>query len=64
MLNLLCDFTSVMRTIGYVLLAFVVLMVMVLIHETGHYTAGKILGFQINEFSVGMGPKIFSNSDI
>ncbi len=60
MLNLLCDFTSVMRTIGYVLLAFVVLMVMVLIHETGHYTAGKILGFQINEFSVGMGPKIFS----
>ncbi len=60
MLNLLCDFTSVLRTIGYVLLAFVVLMVMVLIHETGHYTAGKILGFQINEFSVGMGPKIFS----
>lgn len=60
MLNLLCDFASVMQTIGYVLLAFVVLMVMVLIHETGHYTAGKILGFQINEFSVGMGPKIFS----
>lgn len=60
MLILLCDFISVMKTIGYVLLAFVVLMVMVLIHETGHYTAGKIFGFQINEFSVGMGPKIFS----
>lgn len=59
-LNLLCDFTSVMKTVGYVLLAFVVLMIMVLIHETGHYTAGKILGFQINEFAVGMGPKIFS----
>lgn len=60
MLNLLCDFASVMKTVGYVLLAFVVLMVMVLIHETGHYTAGKILGFQINEFSVGMGPKLIS----
>lgn len=60
MLNLLCDFASVMSTIGYVLLAFVVLMVMVTIHETGHYTAGKILGFQINEFSIGMGPKLFS----
>lgn len=60
MLNLLCDFTSVMKTIGYVLLAFVVLLFMVMIHETGHYTAGKILGFQINEFSIGMGPKIFS----
>ena len=60
MLTLLCDFTSVLKTAGYVLLAFVVLMVMVLIHETGHYTAGKLLGFQINEFSVGMGPKVFS----
>ena len=60
MLNLLCDFASVMRTVGYVLLAFVVLMVMVLIHETGHYTAGTLLGFQINEFAVGMGPKILS----
>ena len=60
MLNLLCDFTSVVKTIGYVLLAFVVLLFMVLIHETGHYTAGKILGFQINEFAIGMGPKIFS----
>ena len=58
MLNLLCDFASVMKTIGYVLLAFVVLMIMVLIHETGHYTAGKLLGFQINEFAIGMGPKI------
>ena len=56
----MCDFTSVMKTVGYVLLAFVVLMFMVLIHETGHYTAGKILGFQINEFAIGMGPKIFS----
>ena len=61
MLTLLCDFSSTMKTIGYVLLAFVVLMVMVLIHETGHYTAGKILGFQINEFSIGMGPKILSH---
>ncbi len=60
MLNLICDFVSSMKTVGYVLLAFVVLMFMVLIHETGHYTAGKILGFQINEFSIGMGPKLFS----
>lgn len=60
MLNLLCDFASVAKTIGYVLLALVVLLFMVLIHETGHYIAGKILGFQINEFAIGMGPKIFS----
>ena len=32
---------------------------MVLIHELGHYTAAKILGFTVEEFSVGFGPKIF-----
>ena len=32
---------------------------MVMIHEFGHYIAGKLLGFKINEFSVGFGPKIF-----
>lgn len=60
MLNLICDFASTMKTIGNYLLAFVILMIMVLIHETGHYTAGKLLGFKINEFAIGMGPKIFS----
>lgn len=62
MLNLLCDFASVMSTVGRVLLAFVILMFMVLIHETGHFTAGKLLGFKINEFAIGMGPKIFSHT--
>ena len=43
-----------------VLLAFVVLLFMITIHELGHYTAGKLLKFKINEFAVGMGPKLFS----
>lgn len=51
-----------MTTIWHVFLAFVVLMIMVLIHETGHYTAGKLLKFKINEFAVGMGPKILSKT--
>ncbi|MBE5745844.1 MAG: site-2 protease family protein [Clostridiales bacterium] len=44
----------------YILLAVLVLLVMVTIHEFGHYVAGKMLGFKINEFSVGFGPAIFS----
>lgn len=44
----------------YVLLAIVILLLMIVIHEFGHYLAGKILKFKINEFSVGFGPKIFS----
>ncbi len=41
------------------MLAIVILLAMVTIHEFGHYVAGKILGFKINEFSVGFGPAIF-----
>lgn len=62
MLTTLCDFASVMQTVLHIVLAFVVLMFMILIHETGHYAAGKLLKFQINEFSIGMGPKIFSKT--
>ena len=35
---------------------------MVLIHELGHYVAGKILKFKINEFSIGFGKAIFSKT--
>ena len=40
--------------------AFLVLMVMVVIHEFGHYIAGKLLNFKIEEFAIGMGPKLVS----
>lgn len=49
-----------MKTFLYILLALVLLLVMIVIHELGHYIAGKILKFKINEFSVGFGPKILS----
>ena len=48
-----------MEYFGYIVLSLVVLLFMVLIHELGHYTAAKILGFTVEEFSVGFGPKIF-----
>ena len=49
-----------MGYIGYILLAVLVLLVMITIHEFGHYIAGKIFGFGIDEFSIGFGPKLFS----
>lgn len=55
-------FASVMTTIGYILLAIVVLLVMITIHEFGHYSFGKWLGFKINEFSIGFGKAIFSKT--
>lgn len=60
MLNIICSFSSAISNILYILLAIALLLLMVLIHEFGHYTAGKLLGFKINEFAVGMGPKLLS----
>lgn len=49
--------------VAYILLAIVILLFMVLIHEFGHYIAGKILKFKITEFSVGFGFPIFSKTN-
>ena len=59
MINNLLSFASVMKSIGGVLLAIVILLAMVTVHEFGHYVAGKVLNFKINEFSVGFGPAIW-----
>ena len=48
-----------MSTILYILLALLVLLALITVHEFGHYCAGKIFGFKINEFSIGFGPAIF-----
>lgn len=58
----LSSFGEVVTYIGYVLLAIVVLLVMITVHEFGHYVAGKIFGFGIDEFAIGFGPKIFSRT--
>lgn len=48
-----------MEKVLYILLALIVLLVLITVHELGHYIAGKIFGFKINEFAIGFGPKIF-----
>lgn len=62
MLGLLASFASVMTTIGYIALALLVLLVMITIHEAGHYTMGKIFKFKINEFAIGFGKAIFKKT--
>lgn len=47
----------------YIILAIVILLLMVTIHEFGHYIVGKLLKFKINEFSIGFGPKLFSRKN-
>lgn len=54
---------EVFKWIGYFVAALVCLMVMIIIHELGHYTAGKIFKFKINEFAIGFGPAIFKHTN-
>ena len=50
---------SVLGGIGAVLLAVFILLLMITVHEFGHYLAGRLFHFKINEFSVGFGPALF-----
>ena len=46
-------------TIVYILLAILILELLIFLHELGHFTAGKLLGFRILGFSLGFGPALF-----
>ena len=52
-LTLAASGLDILKWIGYFLVALVCLMLMIIIHELGHYTFGKIFKFKINEFSIG-----------
>lgn len=47
-----------MLNIATIALAMFALGIMIFVHETGHYFAGKWLGFDIHEYSIGFGPKL------
>lgn len=59
---LLLSVSSVMNTVLAVILAILILLAMITVHEFGHYTAGKLLKFKINEFAIGFGPKLFKRT--
>lgn len=42
------------------ILILAVLGLLILIHELGHFVAAKISGVRVDEFAIGMGPKIWS----
>lgn len=44
----------------YLLLTFLLLGILIILHEGGHYTVARLCGIKVNEFAVGMGPKIVS----
>lgn len=47
-------------TFVYILAAILIFGVLVAVHEFGHFITAKLCGVRVNEFSIGMGPQIWS----
>ncbi|MEL6819122.1 MAG: RIP metalloprotease RseP [Pseudomonadota bacterium] len=61
------DFSTIFSTegifLGFLLPFFFVLLVVVFIHELGHYLVGRWCGIGAKVFSVGFGPEVFGFTD-
>lgn len=42
------------------ILAILALGVMIIVHELGHFIMAKLNNVKVEDFSIGMGPKIFT----
>ena len=53
---------AIVGNILSVVIAILILLLTITVHELGHYVVGKILKFNITEFAIGMGPAIFKRT--
>ena len=49
-----------MATILTLIISVLIFGLVVMIHELGHFVCAKKAGIQVNEFSIGMGPALFT----
>ncbi len=47
--------------IWHIILTILMISVLALLHELGHFIAARTFGVTVNEFAIGMGPKIISH---
>ena len=52
--------SSVWNTVYPIIIAILFFELIVIIHEGGHFIAAKLMKIKVNEFAIGMGPKIIS----
>ena len=53
------SFIDLLNTIWPILVAILVFLLVIVIHELGHFTLAKSVGIKVNEFAVGFGPTLF-----
>ena len=49
-------------TVLYILISILAFSSFILMHELGHYLAARRFGVTVKEFSIGMGPRLFSRT--
>ena len=49
-----------MNTVVTIILTVVMFGILIFIHEFGHFITAKMFKVKVNEFALGMGPKLFS----
>ncbi len=54
------SFVNILITAGLILIGVLLFELIILFHEGGHFITAKLSGVKVNEFALGMGPKIFS----
>lgn len=48
-----------MTTLALIIIAVLIFELIIFFHEGGHFISAKLSGVQVNEFALGMGPKLF-----
>ena len=43
----------------YIIFALLAFSALILVHELGHFIVAKLNGIYVEEFAIGMGPKLF-----
>ena len=52
-----------MSFIYYIVSFLLIINIIVVVHEFGHYLAARQMGVKVETFSIGMGPEIFGFND-
>ncbi|MCD7723192.1 MAG: M50 family metallopeptidase [Clostridiales bacterium] len=52
--------SSAWNTVYPIIIAVLFFELIIIIHEGGHFVAARLMKIKVNEFSIGMGPKVFS----
>ena len=50
--------SQIWQTVYPIIIAVLFFQLIIVIHEGGHFVAARLMKIKVNEFSIGMGPKL------